>query len=464
MRKPLILLLLILSTSLCYAQFGEQQIITSDAINAWRVFASDIDGDGHQDIFNVSSTINDNQLAWYKNTDGLGNFGEQQIIDLNIIFPRDAFAADIDGDGDKDIVSISRNPEYVKKLAWYENTDGLGSFAEEQIISIDDFEFSRISPADIDGDGDIDIVTSNYKKLIWFENLDGLGSFSLEHTVYEYEECCYYPFSHNIPADVDGDGDIDLISGGSQIEPVIAWYENLDGLGNFGEEQIITIDNLFKLKDIHAADLDGDGDIDVLSASRDDDKIAWYENLDGQGTFGEQIIISETADYAFSVYTADIDNDGDQDVLAASWGEDKIVWYENLEGTGNFGEENLIATNIEGPMDFLAVELNGDNKIDVVSTSENKIIWFENLITLGVNEFTNGSIFLLPNPVSTILTIENNFTNQIEGVKIYDVIGNLVIQKRNPNNQLDVSYLISGVYYVKVETNQGVFTQKIIKE
>ena len=440
------------------AQFGEQQIITTDAMNAWRVFATDLDGDGHQDIFHISS--NDNKLAWYKNTDGLGNFGEQQIIDLNITLPRDAFAADIDGDGDKDIVLISSNPEYVKKLAWYENTDGLGSFAEAQIISIDDFSFENINPADIDGDGDVDIVSSTFEKLVWFENLDGLGNFSPRIILLDEEDM--FRIDHNFPIDMDDDGDMDVISAGYHDN--IEWFENLDGLGNFGEPQLITIGNLVKLKDIHAADLDGDGDIDVLSASRDDDKIAWYENLDGQGTFGEQKIISETADYAFSVYTADIDNDGDQDVLAASWGEDKIVWYENLEGTGNFGEENLIAPDIEFPTDFLAVDLNGDNKIDVVSTSDNKIIWFENLITLGVNEFTNDSIILLPNPVSTILTIENNFTSQIESIKIYDVLGKLVLEESNPSSHLDVSNLDSGLLFVQLATDNGIITKKIIKE
>ena len=39
---------------------------------------------------------------------------------------------------------------------------------------------------------------------------------------------------------------------------------------------------------VFAADVDGDGDLDVLSASQGDDKIAWYENTDGAGSFGSQ--------------------------------------------------------------------------------------------------------------------------------------------------------------------------------
>ena len=67
---------------------------------------------------------------------------------------------------------------------------------------------------------------------------------------------------------------------------------------------------------VYAADVDGDGDMDVLSASEDDSKIAWYEN-DGSENFTEHAI-STSALYAQSVYAADLDGDGDMDVLSAS--------------------------------------------------------------------------------------------------------------------------------------------------
>jgi len=67
---------------------------------------------------------------------------------------------------------------------------------------------------------------------------------------------------------------------------------------------------------VYTADVDGDGDMDVLSSSMDDDKIAWYEN-DGSESFTEHAI-SYAADGAYSVYAADVDGDGDMDVLSAS--------------------------------------------------------------------------------------------------------------------------------------------------
>ena len=64
----------------------------------------------------------------------------------------------------------------------------------------------------------------------------------------------------------------------------------------FGQEQIITT-NVDGAKSVYATDIDGDGDMDVLYASRSDDKIAWYEN-DGDGNFGTQQIITTNADGA----------------------------------------------------------------------------------------------------------------------------------------------------------------------
>ena len=64
--------------------------------------------------------------------------------------------------------------------------------------------------------------------------------------------------------------------------------------------------------------------MDVLSASHDDNKIAWYKN-DGSGNFSDPIIISSQANSIESVYASDLDGDGDMDVLSASHDDNKIA-------------------------------------------------------------------------------------------------------------------------------------------
>ncbi|MBN2091997.1 T9SS type A sorting domain-containing protein [candidate division KSB1 bacterium] len=109
----------------------------------------------------------------------------------------------------------------------------------------------------------------------------------------------------------------------------VAWYENLDGQGNFGPQQIITTQTDSVLY-LFAIDLDLDSDIDVLSASIGDGKICWFENKDGKGDFSDAIVITQQAAGATSVHAADIDGDGDIDVLSASEYDHKVAWYKNL--------------------------------------------------------------------------------------------------------------------------------------
>jgi hypothetical protein len=81
--------------------------------------------------------------------------------------------------------------------------------------------------------------------------------------------------------------------------------------------------------------VNGDGSPDALSASYDDGKIAWYENVDGIGGFGPQEVASTLADGAFSVAAADMDGDGDMDLLSASKLAGRIDWYENRSNDCN---------------------------------------------------------------------------------------------------------------------------------
>ena len=129
-------------------------------------------------------------------------------------------------------------------------------------------------------------------------------------------------------ADIDNDGDLDVLSA-SYSDDKIAWYEN-DGAADpsFTANTIATSSFIGSPSSVYAADIDNDGDMDVLSASVDD-KIAWYENDGAADPSFTARTITTSADYAWNVYAADVDNDGDVDVLSASIYDDKIAWYEN---------------------------------------------------------------------------------------------------------------------------------------
>src|SRR5204863_9100903 len=117
-------------------------------------------------------------------------------------------------------------------------------------------------------------------------------------------------------ADVNGDGNVDILSASSG-DGKIVWYDNFSGTGTIWNQNIITA-GAAGARSVFAADIDGDGHLDLLSASATDDSIRWYPNLGGTGLFGAPVVISSSADGARSVFAADADNDGDVDVFSAS--------------------------------------------------------------------------------------------------------------------------------------------------
>jgi hypothetical protein len=119
------------------------------------------------------------------------------------------------------------------------------------------------------------------------------------------------------------------------------------------------------------ADLNGNGHMDVVAASFDDKTIAWYEN-NGSQVFTKRII-STNANGAYFVHPVDIDGDGDLDLLTASQFDNTIAWYENLGG-GNFAFRP-IDTFAMGARTVVSADVNGDGSPDVLAASvdNNKI-------------------------------------------------------------------------------------------
>ena len=460
MKTKLTLLLTFIIFVSTYAQNGFQdQIISTDADHARSVYAADIDGDGDMDA--LSASRGDDKIAWYENTDGLGNFGPEQIISSEADHANSVYAADIDGDGDMDVLSASRGDD---KIAWYENTDGLGSFGPEQIISSDADHALSVYATDIDGDGDMDVLSAseNDDKIAWYENTDGLGTFGPEQIITTDADHAISVYA----ADIDGDGDMDVLSA-SEDDNKIAWYENTDGLGSFGPEQIITTD-ADHANSVYAIDIDGDGDMDVLSASREDNKIAWYENTDGLGSFGPEQIISTEAEKARSVYATDLDGDGDMDVLSASEDDDKIAWYENTDGLGSFGPEQIISTDADHARSVYATDIDGDGNMDVLSASrgDDKIAWYKNLGILVVNQNTLLDFSVYPNPTTGILIIKSK-TNIVQ-IEIHNNLGQLVLSTPiaigTDQNKIDISNLSQGLYFIKIKDENGNFgSKKVVK-
>jgi hypothetical protein len=161
-----------------------------------------------------------------------------------------------------------------------------------------------------------------------------------------------------VAAELDGDGDKDVIGG---FRNKIAWFENVDGQGMLtladdgrGLLDPVTPDFPFseKVYAIAGADLDGDGDLDLVSADKIQRQLLWYENTDGSGRFSAARRIdpsnaNEPGGLSIAVKVVDLDLDGDVDVVSAyvnDANDHSIVWFSN-DGNGVFGPATAISTN-----------------------------------------------------------------------------------------------------------------------
>ena len=277
--------------------------------------------------------------------------------------------ADIDGDSDLDMVAFYNND---KLLAWY-NNDGTGYFDSLIVISKRDSNLYGGYPADLDNDGNIDIVIGGYNDVIWYKNL-GAGIFGPEQTITNNVDIVTSVFA----SDLDNDSLIDVISA-SYGDSILAWYKNL-GNGNFGPQQIIST-NVTWSYTIFANDIDVDGNSDILYSSYDANKVAWHKNLSA-GVFGSEQIITNNAVGAYGLMTADLDNNNLPDIITSHAGgtNNKITWHKNLGG-GNFSPETIINNTLEIPRYFYPADFDMDGDLDIVLTSwnEDSLVWKENL-------------------------------------------------------------------------------------
>lgn len=336
--------------------------IANGFTEGWSVYAADVDGDGDMDVLGASYT--DNDITWWEN-DGtpLDGLWPEHIIDDNFLCAGSVYAADLDGDGDMDVLGGSANYEV---LNWWEN-DGSENFTPHTIAG----SFtgaSSVYAIDVDSDGDIDILDAALggARVVWWEN-DGHASFT-RHRI------DYFAASSVYAADVNGDGHIDIL-GTDLLNNLVTWWEN-DGNQHFTRHNIDT--NFNRARSVYTTDLDNDGDIDLLGAAEGDDTIAWWKNDGNENFTNNKYIISANLDSVQDVYAVDLDGDQDVDVVSAARNSvNGITWWEN-DGTENFSQHSLISPSPD-LWAVYATDIDSDGDVDILDVGDsNQVTWWEN--------------------------------------------------------------------------------------
>mgnify|MGYP005840811783 FL=1 len=365
-----------------------KHVMIADWTAAIDVQAVDLDRDGDMDIvgcaYHATEAIkwweNNGQQQWTERTIAL--IPEHGVIDIAVV--------DLDRDGDWDIIasSASGSAPGLDAVLWFEN-NGAQSFTRHTLASSVDCPLWS-EAADLDGDGDLDVVTTAFDadSVYWFQN-DGSQNFTRRTLESNFSPLYDRGPEYGDLVDLDRDGDVDIVIVGEQNENIVWWQNN--GAGAFTKRNISMGFTTPMSWSVRAADLDRDGDLDL--AVNGYNGLAWFQN-DGQQNFSKRIIDSTYRSYyAAPLFPVDLDRDGDIDLLAGTFGmttpccsttDDDITWWEN-DGNGNFSS-HLIEKIFAGPWNLCAADVDQDGDIDVLGAADYgyEIAWWENRSIVGV--------------------------------------------------------------------------------
>ena len=358
--------------------WDDHQVDSSGSQPHWTT-PVDIDRDGDVDL--VSAQTTDNTLSVHKNTAGDGSTWTTSEITVGVN-PVSVAVGDLDGDGDPDLATGNAGDENV---VWVENIGG--DPTTWPAVEVADSDFPRaVTMADFDGDGDLDLAATafNDDKVVWFKNVNGDAS-------------SWTPFdvgtSFNsalglTSGDFDGDGDVDLV-GTSLSNDLLRLYENTAGNASAWTSTDIE-DAPSGTYVVTAADLDGDGDLDLASGGTGNDGVAWHENLNGDATTWNTTFVDATVLYAESVATGDFDDDGDQDLTSTSFVDDTITLHENTLGDASTWVSTDVSTDADGAGGVAGGDIDRDGDLDIVADHGNDqaTFWHEAMPTLKVEPAT----------------------------------------------------------------------------
>jgi hypothetical protein len=313
---------------------------------AAQVVAGDVDGDGDLDLLTASPS----GVSVRLNT-GKGAFqpGQQLAIENTGAL----VLADVDEDGDLDLVvgAATTDANHYGLLRVYLNSGSpSGLFNSGTTTSTENWPVATLATADLDGDGDLDLVIGTKENILNVALNNGAGSF----TVAEQDMEGY----HTAVGDLDADGDVDLLTAQTLKGKVTALLNN--GAAGFMSGPSFAVD---KAVGLALGDVDGDGDLDAVTASQGAALASVHFN-NGSASFGGTQPVPGGS--ASSLRLADLDGDGDLDLLSST--QDNTVSVRLNNGQGTFSGTTQVAVG-PAPAHLALGDLDGDGDVDFATAN-----------------------------------------------------------------------------------------------
>lgn len=340
--------------------FASPAIAPAFTIN---VEAADLDADGDLDLVSgFRSDFSGSHGLTVRRNNGDGTFGPRETYP-EPLYPVRVKVVDMDGDGDQDLLYFDASTRFILRL-----NDGAGNFGPR----LPKHQFSiaaqsnEIHAADVDGDGDLDVGMNTGFFFRVSKNLGGT-SFAAPYVAADLDL-----FTQTFAfGDYNEDGVLDLLTdAGSQVAAILLSLG--DGTGDFGPPTSISTGE----RDVHSigvADLDHDGHLDLTALYDRTPKGMTVRLGNGDGTF--QPRQDYETSFFFNEYTPsgttaiiDVDGDGFEDLLFANTFAQDFSYWRN-QGDGTF--EPQVRCGVGHDAHDLAVgDFNGDGAVDVAIATQ----------------------------------------------------------------------------------------------
>ncbi|WP_330204338.1 FG-GAP-like repeat-containing protein [Cyanobacterium sp. DS4] len=174
-------------------------------------------------------------------------------------------------------------------------------------------------------------------------------------------------------ADMDRDGDIDIVTAENGSDNVVIWY-NTNGQGTSWSNRKLA-DSFNGATDLYIADFGTDGWVDIVGASEDDDDVSIWRQTSG-GSFAGELKIDGGLSEARAIDGGDLNGDGRRDVVAG--GEEGLFWYRNNGSGTSWTQYNIVGSSYQ-PQDLKVADIDRDNDLDIIIAADNGVYYWRNL-------------------------------------------------------------------------------------
>ena len=349
--------------------------IIDDAFDyAFGVHAVDVDNDGDCDVLGAAEQ--GDYIAWWRNEGGNPITWTKFLIDDNFDGATSVYAVDIDDDRDVDVVGSAGTADEI--ALWI--NDGENPIAWTKMVIRSDFDFAHeVYCYDLDEDDDIDILgsSSDGHQIAWWRNDGGAPITWTEQII----STTFYGAKCARVADLDNDSFLDIV-GAAFYADKITWWRNCGGEPIVWEEYVIA-SNLDGAHRTEVCDIDFDGDIDIIVSAYFEQEISLWRNDGGMPiTWTKQVITSEFNGACIGL-PIDMDNDGDIDVVGTAQQDYEVALFQNEGGSPVEWTKIIIDSNYKGAWPGVVADIDDDGDTDIVAGASfgNKLAWWENDLT-----------------------------------------------------------------------------------